>query len=229
MKIALFDQNDHDLNHLSTLILKNSELSRELFIFKFSNEDEFIQFLFKNISYSYFFINSESCQSTTLLIIKELYPDIPIILTTRNQTLRHLNDVKLLFKPYQLEDINRCIDYWLTYHNHSRFIKVYDQDHYLHIPVQDIYYLESYYGQVHVHLKDQEYIACQKELYKYENKLEHLDFLSIHKSILINYHKIKKASLFQYHLLNDVILIPSSRKKSSAFKKYLDLLDTKAY
>ena len=86
MKIALFDQNDHDLNHLSTLILKNSELSRELFIFKFNNEDEFIQFLFKNISYSYFFINSESCQSTTLLIIKELYPDIPIILP---QEIRH--------------------------------------------------------------------------------------------------------------------------------------------
>lgn len=225
MKVAIIDQNEHDLDELSHYLLNYLNPDIDIFLYRFDDNNEFIKILFEMIDFSIFFINNETCQLLTFMTIQELYPNASIIVTTSNQSMIDLNNHQLLFKPFDKTKLFRCFDYWIKSHRiHNHLIKVKHQDYYRYLHIRDIYYFESYYGHVYVHTKNKKYLAKTKELYKYENALIHHGFLSIHKSLLVNSRKIKTASLDQYHLKNDTILYPSARKKNQAFKKYQELM-----
>ncbi len=221
MKIAVLDTNRYDLQVLSDLICDHYFPGEDIFVYKFHDHNEFMEFLFQEINFRAVFVNDKSCNIITIKTIQEMLPDTLIIATTKKNNFIPLNNREILYKPYQSNEVFNCLCHCLNNAmSKPEKIQVHDRGKLIYIPLDEVLYIESYYGKVFIYTYDKSYVGYNKHFYHYENLLHRHHFILIHKSILINIHHIKQASLDSYILTNNNELIASARKKSSAYKKY---------
>lgn len=223
MKVAILDKNKEQLDQLSNELCEHYFTIDHIFFYKFTLRDELMEFLFNGYQYRFIFLDEDSADLILIKTIEELLPNCPVIIMTADKKHIHLNNHMLLYKPYSIAQIFDV----LNFHVYNTLVRptkipVNDRNIIIHIPVDKIYYLDSYYGKVYIHTVDGCYIGRNKNFYSYEIMLEKFGFLSIHKSIMINIEKVKSASIDEYMLLNDIKLKPSARRKHKALKSYIE-------
>lgn len=230
MKVAIVDHNKDELNQLSNEICEHYFPIEDIFVYKFDDVKEFIQFLYNGYQYRFVFLDEQSIDLITLKTIEELLPECPtIILTTRNDFIP-LNNHHILQKPYDPIAIYNTLEYHV-FHTKVRpqSIPVDNRNAISNIPIDEIYYIESYYGKVYIHTKDKKYTGRNLNFYYYELLLERFGFLAIHKSIMLNIEKVKRANLEFYILHNDTELKPSARKKYIAYNAFIEQTQNKKH
>lgn len=230
MKVVIFDKNKEELDELANEMCEHYFKIEDVFFYKFTDKDELYEFLYKGYQYRFIFLDEESSDIFLLKTIEELLPECPVIIMTKNKDHIPLNNNRILYKPYDIAEVYRV----LQYHVYNTFVRpvkvpVDDRNAIRYIWVDDIYYIDSYYGKVYIHTFDKTYVGRSPNFYYYEVLLERFGFLSIHKSILVQMSKIKLASLTQYTLNNDIVLKPSVRRRHVALNKYQDHIETKLH
>lgn len=230
MKVAIVDQNKQQLDHLSNEICDHYFPIEDIFVYKFTDTKEFIDFLYKGYQYRFVFLDESSIDILLLKTIEELLPDCPTIILTNRNDFIPLNNHHILTKPYDSIQIYKTLEYHV-FNTKVRpiHLPVDDRNAIRYIPLEEIYYIESYYGKVYIHTKDAKYVGRNLNFYYYELLLEKFEFLSIHKSIMIQINKVKRANLDTYILYNDIELSPSARKKHQAYNSYIEQTTNKKH
>lgn len=228
MKVAVVDKDKKQLNHLADEICGHYFPEEDVFVYKFLDNTEFIDFLYQGIQYKFVFLDDETCDLLTVKTVQELLPDAMIIGLTSKHDFIPLNNYQVLTKPYQSSKILDTLLYAMKNSTvKPKQIKVIDGSRVRYIDTDAIYYFESYYGKVYVYTYNNKYLADNHSLYQYENMLHRYGFVSIHKSIIVNMNKIRSASLDEYTLRNDKVIYASARKKHKAFKTYTMYIEEK--
>lgn len=229
MKVAIVDKDKTQLDILSNEICEHYFPEEDIFVYKFVEHDEFIEFLYEGLQYKFVFLDDTTCNLITIKTVQELLPEAIVIVLTSRTDFIPLNNFEVLTKPYDLKRIYDTLVYSVKHATvKPNQIRVLDRDTIRYIDTDMIYYFESYYGKVYVHTHNHKYVADNCSLYQYENLLFRYGFVSIHKSIIINMKKVKNASLEEYTLRNDVVLYSSARKKYKAFNTYKEYIEDKA-
>lgn len=226
MKVAIVDKDKVQLDILSNEICEHYFPEEDIFVYKFLDLKEFIEFLYNGLQYKIVFLDDTTCDLVTIKTIQELLPEAIIIVLTSKSDFVPLNNHEILTKPYKAKQIYNMLVYNIkNVCLKPKHIKVIDRDCVRYINTNSIYYFESYYGRIYVHTRNHKFIADTSSLYQYENLLFRYGFVSIHKSIIINMRKVKRASLEEYVLLNDIVLYASARKKYKAFNTYQEYIE----
>lgn len=219
MKVVIVDRNQDDLDKLGEYLVNYK--SNNVVIFKYNNPLEFQKYILKGYSFDIIYLDEHALPLSIMILIQHLLPEAHLIILTENKNFIYYSFDDLLLKP-----INKNI----LYHNLSMIKQIlslksikllcYKNKREIYLNSNDIYYLESYYGHVYVHSKNDTYLARMRHLHQYDYVLYKLGFLLIHKSIILNINKIKEANVNEYILDNGKILYPSVRRKYQAFKLY---------
>lgn len=226
MKVAIVDKDKTQLDTLSNEICEHYFPEEDIFVYKFLEHQEFIEFLYNGLQYKMVFLDDSTCDLITVKTVQELLPEAIIIVLTSRKDFIPLNNHEIITKPYDSRKI-----YDMLVYNVKKVclkpnkIRVIDRDCVRYVDTNSIYYFESYYGHVYVHTRHHKFIADNRSLYQYENLLFRYGFVSIHKSIIINMRKVKRASLEEYTLIDDTVLYSSARKKYKAFNTYQEYIE----
>lgn len=228
MKVAVVDKNKEQLNALADEICSHYFPEEDIFVYKFMDNTEFIDFLYQGLQYKFVFLDDDTCDLITIKTVQELLPSAMIIGLTEKQSFIPLNNYQVLTKPYQSTQVLNTLLYAMQNSTiKPEQIKVFDGNRIRYLDTNAIYYFESYYGKVYVHTYNNKYLAENPSLYQYENMLHRYGFVSIHKSIIVNMNKVRCANLDEYTLRNDEVIYASARKKHKAFKTYTMYIEEK--
>lgn len=229
MKVAIVDKNKEELDNLSNEICSHYFPEEDIFVFKFLDNDEFIDFLYQGLQYKFVFLDDTTSDLITFKTVQELLPEAIIICLTKRTDFIPLNNFEVLTKPYDSKLVFETLVHSMKHATvKPNRIRVMDGNRTRYVDTDAIYYFESYYGNVYVYTYSNKFLADNHSLYQYENLLHRYGFVAIHKSIIINMAKVKAASVEEYTLKNDKVLFASARKKHKAFKTYTQYIEDKA-
>lgn len=88
------------------------------------------------------------------------------------------------------------------------------------IQLHDIYYIESLRKLIVLHTRDQEF-CCYNSLKHFENESSQYSFVRIHKSFIVNTHKIRSVTLNKELELDNGKVLPIGRKYSERLKRMI--------
>lgn len=221
MKVAIVDQDKNNLDRITNYLANYKMSHTDLVIFQYFDILEFKKHVLNNYHFDIIYIDEYSLPLSFLTIIEYKSPHAYLIIMTEDKTIMKYHQDNLLLKPIEkdaFENNLQIIEQMIS----LRSIKLlcYKNKREAYIDSKDIYYIESYYGQIFVYTKDNMYTARLNNLHQYDEILYKQGFLVIHKSIIINMNKVETANVNEYILDNGKILYPSVRKKYQAFKFY---------
>lgn len=126
--------------------------------------------------------------------------------------------INFLVKPLEYSKVCKIIDkYFKITVQNNQFFEYKKRADYFKIPISDILYFESKYRKIHIKMQngEDEFYGSMEDVYSVVK--EH-QFLYIHKSIIVNYRKIKKIS-YEQVIMIDGIILPISQSRRMAIKK----------
>lgn len=167
-------------------------------------------------------LNEKNTGMDVARIIKEKYPESSIaFVTTHNEYVYEGYEVRAIYyfvKPVQIENLKRILkkDYEETYLQ-QRVVFEDDNDNTIVLSISEISYIESYYGKLTVHAKEQKYV-CNKQHQQLLDELSiNQDIINTHKSFWINLKFVRKIQRYSA-ILQDETKVPISKINYLAVK-----------
>jgi DNA-binding LytR/AlgR family response regulator len=126
--------------------------------------------------------------------------------------------MNFLVKPINRSQIDKLMDKYLRITGQNeQFFEYKKKTNFFKVPLAEILYFESHNRKVYIQMTDKkdDFYGSMDDVYKI---VKGHCFLFIHKSIIVNYRKIKKISYEQVTMIDDTVL-PISQSRRSAIKK----------
>lgn len=234
LKIAICDDNEIALNHISTLINKNINLDKSLFTYKnaFSLTDYIFNVAYGNIDILIIDINLGDDNGITIATeIKQRYPHIKIIFVTG-----HINYALDVFDVEPVYFLNKPIDENRLIRAFEKTLQIIEEDkkmcvslilrgEIINIRVSQIKFIESKKRIIVIYEHNMQREATMK-LDEIAGKLPR-NFLRCHQSYIINMDRIKCFSLNGAEIYSGEVVPISRPKYIEAKKAFLHYLGEK--
>lgn len=227
VKIAICDDEQHICSQLEELLIETlKEKSVDYEIDVFYSGTVFCKQL-KNKEYDLIFLDIELPQNSGIDVgkyIRETLGNEEVqiaYISAKERYAMKLFDfrpINFLVKPLDRAKVDKVLKKYFTITKQNDIMFEYKKRaEYYRIPMSEIMYLESKGRKVRIHSKkgEDEFYGSLEKIYS--NKLKNHKFLFIHKSIIVNYHYIKRISYEEVTMLNDVVL-PISQSHRKAIK-----------
>ena len=162
--------------------------------------------------------------------VRELAPDTRIVLVSSNSDYVFEGyDVQATYffdKPINEEKLELVLtrDYY-RYHLQSTILLKLTNGLQTILLLKDILYFEHYYGQTRIVLEDEEYMT-KKRLAELIEELLSADFLSCHKSYIVNLKKVVAVERYHFTLYEDSRVPISKLNYLEIRDQYEDYLTT---
>lgn len=225
MKVAIVDRYLIDLKTLADEICKHYFYPKEedVWVYQFDYNAEFMDYLYEGLDFRIVYLDETTCDFITFKTVQELLPHCAIVLLTKRDDYIPLNNYDILTKPYDGQRVYDSLVYHIKRTKiRPNYIKVNNRGQIGYVDIDDIVYIESNYGKVYVHTKDDEHVARELSYRYYHKLLDPHGFISISQSFLVNVDHITSSDSHHYILSNGTKLKASTRRKVNAFKKYIE-------
>jgi len=224
MRIAICDDNQHFIRELSDMILSKYK-SLDLLIDSFSCGEDIVSH-YKNSKVVFDFIlldieMNEMDGLQTAKIIHEIAPNTIIIIITSHVELAlsgyEVSAFRFLEKPVNAIKLFEAIEAVKAQIKSEKVIRIKNQDGEFAVNVRDILFIEANGQHTAIRTKDK-IISHRHNISHYMTELADYDFVSVHRSYLINLKHVKRFTN-QEVMLEENIKIPISRLRYQKFKQ----------
>ena len=232
MKIAICDDNKHDIEAIRCILLNNDYMKQNGQITVFTSSSELHEDLKKSV-YDVVFLDVDMPEINGIELGKYINQKSPntyiIFVTNYSQYAVEAFDCEAfhyLLKPIDEYKANRIINNLIQkYRERNKYHVIKIKTETKRIPIKDIYYIEYCRRHVIYHLKDRVYETVGKfsDIYK---ELKEFGFYQIHQGYIVNMEKIIDFDKFSVILQDDKTVMMSTRKRSEvimAYAKYIEV------
>ena len=224
MRIAVCDDNQHFVKELSEMIA-NTYQSLDLLIDSFCcGEDIVSHYRNGRVVFDVILLDIEMNEMDglkTAEIIHKIAPDTIIIFVTSHIELAlagyEVSAFRFLAKPLNAPKLFEALEAVKAQMKSEKIIHIKNAEGEFAVPVRDIFFMEAKGQQTEIKTKGK-IISHRHNISHYVTELEKYDFVSVHRSYLINLQYVKRFTK-QEVILEGNIEIPISRLRYQRFRQ----------